>query len=195
MQYTVIGSPHCCAFHIKHNLQSSIVSDTDRSSLWKREHDLGLVLRNIPVKGLQTIKRTCHILSARRVEFPYQLKVYEGSVFPEGVSFHHSFTANFSNVFNIFHENVYIWHKNEAFRAGVQPRGRVRAQHAGQHCTKKKKNKCNLRNEKLRPNTISFGTKDKTSYQSTSWRTVFLLNTRSYPCVCKCMRNTVAFTS
>lgn len=108
MQYTVIGSPHCCAFHIKHNLQSSIVSDTDRSSLWKREHDLGLVLRNIPVKGLQTIKRTCHILSARRVEFPYQLKVYEGSVFPEGVSFHHSFTANFSNVFNIFHENVYI---------------------------------------------------------------------------------------
>lgn len=70
--HTVIGSPHSAVHfskHIKCNLQSSTVPGTDTSSLGKRETDLGLVLTNIQVKGLQTTKCTCHILSARRLEF------------------------------------------------------------------------------------------------------------------------------
>ena len=94
--------------------------------------------------------------------FRNQLKVYEGSIFPGGVSFHHSFTANFSNVLNVFMK-MYIFDIKmkpsglgcsrvvECVPSMLRAKGLASALH--------KEKKCNLRNEKLRPNIIFFGTK------------------------------------
>lgn len=71
---------------------------------------------------------------------------------------------------------------------GMQLSGRVRAQHAegqGLSSALHKGKTGNLQNKKLRPNTISFRTQNKTSYQSVKLEMSTFSEKRPYSPVCK----------